>query len=167
VRVVCYTDGAVGIPLLSRTGEINHWTFIEAEDLEVVSGYQWRVGPRGKYVSGRVAGRRGPSVYMHRLLLGVTDPLLEVDHKDGDHFNNRRSNLRAVTRSQNQQNKRKINGSSRFRGVYWDRARSKWHAQATLNGKAHNLGRYDTEEEAGAAALAFRNEHFVEGRQCM
>lgn len=49
--------------------------------------------------------------------------------------------------------------TSRYRGVSWDSRRRKWLAQAKLNYKPVFIGRFDTEEEAAAAARAWRTEH--------
>jgi hypothetical protein len=58
---------------------------------------------------------------MHRLIMGVTNPRMVVDHINHDKLDNRRSNLRVVTRGANNQNKSKIvteSSTSKFKGVY-------------------------------------------------
>src|ERR1700751_41370 len=45
--------------------------------------------------------------YLHRFLLGVTDPSIWVDHKDHNGLNCLRSNLRKTTASFNSANQRK------------------------------------------------------------
>jgi len=46
--------------------------------------------------------------------------------------------------------------SSAYRGVHWDKERSKWAASISVKGKTRQLGRYDTEEEA---ARAYQDAH--------
>jgi len=77
---------------------------------------------------------------------------LEVDHRDCDGLNNRRSNLRLATMVQNMLNQgcRRDNASG-FKGVTWDKGRSKWRAQIALNKKRHYLGLFDEPEAAHAA----------------
>lgn len=59
-----------------------------------------------------------PIVYLHRHLLGLTDPSMIVDHIDGNPANNKRSNLRIVTAHQNGQNKNRTKtATSLFYGV--------------------------------------------------
>lgn len=41
------------------------------------------------------------TILMHRIILGVTDPDLEVDHRDNDGLNNQRGNLRTCTHQEN------------------------------------------------------------------
>lgn len=74
---------------------------------------------------------------------------LDVDHINRDTLDNRWSNLRVATRSQNMANTaldaRNTSGAS---GVTWDKARNKWRAQLRVNGRKTNLGRFETREQA-------------------
>jgi hypothetical protein len=83
----------------------------------------------------------------------------EVDHIDHDRGNNQFTNLRWVSSSNNNRNKRKKAGtSSHFKGVYWYERYKKWRAQISLNKKRKSLGYFDSEEEASHAfrtAVAF------------
>ncbi len=80
-----------------------------------------------------------------------------IDHEDGNKSNNRWTNLREATQSQNSANARKItsvNGkrtSSPFKGVYFDKLRRKWCAAIKVNYRKIHLGRHNTEDEARAA----------------
>ena len=40
------------------------------------------------------------------------------------------------------------NGSSKYEGVYFNKANNKWNAQITIDGKQYYIGAYDNEEEA-------------------
>lgn len=78
---------------------------------------------------------------------------LQVDHINGDSLDNRRSNLRVCTRSENNRNKKKIStNTSGFKGVSYRRDRKLWCAFIGLykNGKrtAKNLGYSPTKEGA-------------------
>jgi hypothetical protein len=79
---------------------------------------------------------------------------MEVDHRDGDGLNNRRSNLRCATHAQNNQNKVMQPHSSRFKGVYWKQKDQRWVAYITANGKRYHLGSFRHEEDAAQARLA-------------
>lgn len=86
-----------------------------------------------------------------------------VDHIDGDILNNHVSNLRWVTQQENCMNQCSTRGSSsRHRGVYWDKATSKWRATIRLDGRLKNLGRFNDEEEAAHAYDAAARELFRE-----
>lgn len=87
---------------------------------------------------------------MERILDGPIPRGREVDHRNLNRLDNRRSNLRMATRQQNSANcSRK--SASRFRGVTWDKARGKWAAGVKIDYVRHNLGRFDNEEDAARA----------------
>jgi hypothetical protein len=63
-----------------------------------------------------------------------------IDHRDNDPFNNLRSNLRPATPSQNMINRpKKINSTSKYRGVHWYKQQKKWRAEITI--RCHQKGR--------------------------
>ena len=64
-----------------------------------------------------------------------------IDHKNGNKADNRLINLREATHSQNLCNARGRHSSRK--GVYWDRARSKWKVTVGINNSTKNIGRYD------------------------
>lgn len=61
---------------------------------------------------------------------------LEIDHINGNPFDNRKENLRLCTHSQNMYNRGKHkNNKSGFKGVYWDKNKKKWMTQICFNHK--------------------------------
>lgn len=79
----------------------------------------------------------------------------EIDHINGDPTDNRLSNLRPATASQNLANRRKYrNNRSGYKWVYWHEASKKWSAQVAFNNRKHNLGLFETAEAAYIAAKA-------------
>jgi hypothetical protein len=76
----------------------------------------------------------------------------ELDHHDGDKQNNKFSNLRPATRSQNQRNiPRMRNNTSGFKGVCYHRAKGKFQASLKGPGRKIHLGLFDTAEDAARA----------------
>ncbi len=74
-----------------------------------------------------------------------------VDHKDHNPLNNRLSNLRPASMSQNSANARKRpNTSSKYKGVSFESRTNMWRAQIWV-GKAVLLGRFVSELEAAKA----------------
>lgn len=150
------------IPLQRKDGSISAYAIIDAADLEWLSQWTWS---QHKGYAKRNQSRDGIScvIYMHREILGLKygDPR-HGEHKNRIPLDCRRENLRIAERGQrdNQQNRASLRGSSsQYRGVWWDAERCKWHAQVKLDGKRHDLGRFDSEADAGAAASAFRRQH--------
>ncbi len=89
---------------------------------------------------------------MHRMVMGVEDGRL-VDHANHNGLDNRRTNLRIATWTENCWNKRKpiSDSSSRFKGVMWDKRRGTWHVMIGHNGRKIFIGYFDDEEEAARA----------------
>ena len=92
------------------------------------------------------------SVYMHRLLLNVTDDK-EVDHIDGNRLNNTRANLRICSRAENASNiKKRDNASSKYKGVYWDNSRQQYRVSVnSITYGEYYVGAFYSEDEAGLA----------------
>ncbi len=79
-----------------------------------------------------------------------------VDHVNGDKLDNRRANLRIVTPSRNQVNRKNLNrnNTSGMRGISYQPRLSPskpWRAQITVNRQNHHLGLFATKDEAAAA----------------
>lgn len=89
---------------------------------------------------------------MHRLILGLSDPATEGEHRDGDGLNNRRNNLRVATHPQNCKNQRKrVTNTSGFVGVHWHARLRKYRARITVNYQRISVGCFDSAEEAARA----------------
>ncbi len=115
-------------------------------------GMKWYAMKSGRtYYAIHTTPRPQKKLLLHRILLGA--PVgVHVDHIDGDGLNNRIANLRLCTRSENGMNRRKELGcSSKFKGVYWDKSKAKWHARIVLDKKHKSLGRFASELEAALA----------------
>lgn len=90
-------------------------------------------------------------------------PDMAIDHINRCRTDNRISNLRLATLSQNQQNRKPNKGSvSGIKGVTWHHLRNKWRVRCTINGKSYHLGDYPDLEIAKYAYQAFAKEHHGE-----
>ena len=96
----------------------------------------------------------------HRLIWefakGPVPKGFEVDHRNRNKVDNRISNLRLVTRSQNTQNRvnAQSNSKTQTKGVCWSERLQKFRVTINLNKKQYACGCYDTLAEACAARHA-------------
>ena len=121
---------------------------VDDEDFEELSKRGWHYN--GRYatgVSSRKLGKR-KTIYMHVKIIGKVAGL-EVDHINGNPLDNRRGNLRLVTKEQNARNTiPREKTSSKYKGVYWFNSQRKWRARICCEGKEHSLGMYESERDA-------------------
>ena len=90
-------------------------------------------------------------------------PTQQIDHINGDRLDDRIENLRDVTQTRNQRNRKhgNINSSSKLIGVSWNKSSAKWRAQISVGKKTIHIGLYKTEQEAHAAYLAAKTTHHL------
>ena len=131
---------------------------VDDEDYHLAAQYRWHEAGGG-YAA---YGLRRTTIYLHRIIAGAA-PGMEVDHINGDTSDNRRANLRIATHQQNLANQRKQQGrTSQYKGVSWDRKRSKWVAQIKFNRQGRYLGVYTKEEDAARAYDTAARHYFGE-----
>jgi len=158
------TDLIAPLPSLSRLRELLSYD-------PYTGNFHWLSGPgRGRpKASGRLAGCvakhlgyrlirvDGRLYYAHRLawLMGHgRESRLEIDHINCVRLDNRLSNLREATGSQNHANVGlSSKNTSGLKGASWMPKRKKWRACISHNGKFIHLGHFDSKEEAHAAYL--------------
>ena len=121
---------------------------VNLEDFDNLSRFRWYCSE----VSGLSYARRyskDKTIYMHREIMGVTDPNIEVDHIDRNGLNNTRTNLRLVSSTINQFNTRiRTDNTSGFRGVSWHIPTQMWITRIRIKGTNTHLGLFKTPEEA-------------------
>lgn len=90
-------------------------------------------------------------------------PEYDIDHKDGDPSNNRWSNLRKATRTQNSHNSRlRSNNTSGFKGVFWHRECKGWASTIMVKRKRKWLGAHKTPYLAHLAYRKAARKYFGE-----
>ena len=91
-------------------------------------------------------------IWMHRVIMNEPKGLL-VDHINHNGLDNRKANLRAVTKWQNAQNRRKTRRktTSKYKGVSWNKRDKRWVAELRANDVCMNLGSFKNEVEAAVA----------------
>lgn len=130
--------------------------------------FVWRVSRGMRFIAGTQAGHLNQNGYVHIIvkyrqykahrlawfyMYGVWPPE-QIDHINGVSSDNRISNLRLATQSQNKINSGiQRNNTSGFKGVRPHRPNGKWQARIGDNGKRLSLGYYSTAAEAHEAYL--------------
>lgn len=107
---------------------------IDAENVNKIRYTKWKLSSSG--YAANTPKFSGSNKHMHREILS-TDQF--VDHINHNKLDNRKCNLRIVTKAQNTMN-------SNFKGVSPNGC--KWYAHIKINQKMLNLGNYLDEEEA-------------------
>lgn len=140
------------------------------EDHGLVSKYKWHVS--GGYVvawSKQIRGERR-QVAMHRVILGITDSSIFVDHKNHITTDNRRINIRACTQTENRRNTLpKKSKLCRFVGVCcikrFGKSGQVWTyfvATIRMHGKSKHIGYFKSEDAAARAYDAAAKQLFGE-----
>lgn len=122
-------------------------TVVDQKGFELFNKWKWTYDRGYAYRRDRKRGK----VYLHREIAGAKGVLV-VDHINGDTLDNRASNLRLCTRSENACNSKKR--TNHKKGVYFYKRDKKWVAQIWKNYKNYYIGRFDTEKEASKAYQA-------------
>lgn len=129
-----------------------YFATIDASDHHLVDFYKWCASEKRCRATGKVLRVYAMTwtgtefALMHVLIFGRSGK--DIDHKDGDGLNNRRSNLRLASRSQNNANAHKRSGtSSRYKGVHFHSQSKKWSAQI----RKRHLGQFREEFDAAQA----------------
>lgn len=128
---------------------------IDKRDFRLVSQHRWQ-SQREKYTvyAHSMKWRQGrPTLLpLHRLIMNAPSDL-QVDHKDGNGLNNRRSNLRLCTPQQNQWNQRVVptERNAGFKGVSKSQNGKQWAARICVNKKVYKLGVFDNPDDAARA----------------
>lgn len=132
-------------------------TIVDGSDYEYLNQWKWHSMKGYAARKDYSLGKSNPVyIYMHRLLANTPEGMI-TDHINGDKLDNRRSNLRQCTKSQNAMNTgiRKDNKSG-YKGVHKNhpKANSKpWKSEIKVNGKRIFLGYFD---DAATAARTYQ-----------
>lgn len=160
------------IQLRARDGSLRAVVLVDEADFVWLNQWRWclsRHGTRKPHHKPQLKAVRNvilpdgrhTMLSMHRQIAGF--PVSAVDHINGNPLDNRRTNLRLVTPSQNQQNRHgvRVDSTTNLRGVSFDARRQRFRAYAQLHGKFHHIGYFLTAEQAGQAASNWRQKHMT------
>lgn len=130
------------------------FAIVDDEDFELLNQYVWH---------GHKSGGSEVHVYavtrirMHRVVMNCPKGMY-VDHINGDTLDNRKCNLRICSTAENQQNGRSRKGTSKYKGVHFNKKSGKWMGHFMANGKEYYCGLFDHEDDCARAVDKKRKE---------
>ena len=153
-EIVIY-DNYAEIILYDNQNKEKSRAIIDIDDIDKVKLYKW--GLSGDYVFNKITG-----TLLHRFIMNCPEYMV-VDHINHNPLDNRKCNLRVCTQDDNMKNqKKRINNTSGYTGVYWHKNTNKWIARITVNKKHIYLGCYDNLEEAIEVRKKAEEKYFCE-----
>lgn len=165
-----YLAGETAVLVIDQDGE-RYEVLISREDAARVAGFSWRriyqaykngnpLKTPTVYVSGYKPDGRGGVIHawLHRLIMNPAKGYV-VDHINGDAMDNRRENLRVVTRAENAQNRKVTYAASGVRNVYFQKQTQKYFVsfRTKERGTVHG-GTFPTKFQAVQVAERMRPE---------
>ena len=154
-----------------NTNDIKISTYIDKEDYEKINKYKWGLSIHGNDIRVCASSPDLNRIYLHQFLIENLDPSKVIDHIDRNPLNNRKENLRIVSRSINSTNaKPRLENKSGIRGVYFRKERpgiskASWICEWSIEGKRYtksfSTAKYG-EEEAFRLACSWRKEKMKE-----
>lgn len=116
----------------------------------IVDDIDYRYASSHKWHKSSGYAQNGRGEYLHIEIMGKSG--FDTDHINGDKLDNRRSNLRKCSRSENQANRKvQVNNTSGYKGVGYSRREKLWHARIQCGGKRYSLGLHESSEMAALA----------------
>lgn len=134
--------------------------YFDLEDYDIIKKYCWheRIDDKDGYHVLCSRNENGKIIKMSSLL-----GYKYYDHIDRNPLNNRKSNLRPATMSENMSNRSLFkNNKSGITGVWWDDKREKWIAYIRKDNKQNYLGSFINKNDAIRARLNAEVKYFGE-----
>lgn len=144
------------------------FALVDDADFEWLNGWKWTAtngSSRSKRIYAyrpiRIGGKHVSNIMMHQQILD-TPKGFDTDHKNRDGLDNRRENIRVVSRTQNNYNLGlKKNNTSGYRGISWSKHDKRWRAYIGGSKTREELGHYKTIEEAVIARKEAEKWHIL------
>jgi len=137
--------------------------YFDLDDYNLIKNYYWNI--HNGYMSSRdFHNGKSKRIYMHRLILqNIMGNKFIVDHENHNKVDNRKSNIRPVTYSENNFNtKLNVKNKSGVIGVYYNKIDKVWEARLQKNKKMIFIERHETMEDAIVARLKAEKKYFGE-----
>lgn len=156
-------SGDYGIGWTSNT---NEEFYFDLEDYDKIKNYCWfehkcETNDGIGYIKSNDENNR--TIELHRLVMGIFDINIRIDHIKHRLNDNRKSQLRIATGQENSFNQKlNKNNTSGVTGVYWKERDKKWIATIGLNYKKIHLGQFTNKADAIRARREAEERYFGE-----
>ena len=140
------------ICLYNRKYEVVAHSLINKRFLKKVKKYKWSFDNFYGYAFAHIGERK--IFKLHHFILGRPPKGKETDHINGNRLDNRIENLRFVTRSQNNMNRKDVKGYS------WNKKIEKWETYIEFNHKRIRLGFFVKKSDAIAVRKQAEQKYF-------
>lgn len=134
----------------NRKGKI-YTVIIDTINLKKINFKSWQISLPKKYINTKI-NKKG--IYLHRFLLNAKDGNI-VDHINRNPLDNRISNLRFCSVTENNRNRK-------FKGYSLDTSRNKYIVSLKINGHTKYIGRFNTVKEAIKARIKAEKLYYKE-----
>lgn len=132
------------------------FALVDDDDYAELSGYKWYAtkSPNAWYAHRQfrhntIKNKKGQGkqiyVSMHRQIMKAPKSK-NIDHKNGNGLDNRKSNLRFCTHAENMRNQKTM--SCGYKGLRKTPDGKKWGVQICVDGVRHNLGLFTSQKAA-------------------
>ena len=131
-----------------KLSNVNKYTIIDDDMYEYLKDYNWYMQTCGYACARKKIDGEWIAWLMHRAIMNTPKGMC-TDHINHNKLDNRKSNLRICTHTENSRNNSTTRGRSKYKGVYY--SHGKWCAQIVVNGKKIRPKRFDSEKDAAEA----------------
>jgi len=161
-QITVYSNKAE-ISLYDTHGEVKDIATIDIDDVDRCSIYKWSLHIEG-YAHTRIKDTR-TILFLHNFISGNNDKSKITDHINHNKLDNRKSNLRICSYSNNNMNSNiPINNTSGYKGVSYNKRDDMWESYLAVDNKRIKHKYFETLHDAVDARKMWEKEFFGEYR---
>lgn len=147
-------DNHAEIILYDKYGKEINRALIDLEDIDKVKNFKWCINPQGYAICSKGIDNKKYIRLHHYIFTNPNEDNLFIDHINRNRLDNRKSNLRIVSKADNNKNlSLRTDNNTNIIGVCYDNERNKWISQLKLDGKRILFKRYNNIDDAIIARL--------------
>jgi len=149
--------------MIGYSSNDNKQFIFDTDEYLKIKDYCWWTNDYGYMYTTKPNSNHKKNLLLHHLILNFTDTSngLFTDHINRNKLDNRKENLRIISRQNNARNiSLSFDNTSGFIGVDWMKSESAWRSRIVYEGIAHHLGIFQDKEKAIAIRLQAELKYF-------